>query len=307
MAERPRTFYGGQAVMEGVMIRGRRYMAVAVRAPQSHIVVRSEPLPARLYSGRLTKIPFLRGMTLLWDTLGLGMKALMFSAEVATSGDDGPELSRPVQWGTVAVALVLGIGIFFVLPLLVVGAVERSTSYSVLSDILEGLIRLGLLVGYVAAIGLMPDIRRVYMYHGAEHMCIAAHEAGEPLVPERVRRFHKEHPRCGTSFLLIVVAASILVFALVHTPDLLARILSRVLLIPVIAGIAYEILKFGAVHQEHPLVRLLVLPGLALQAITTRVPDDSQIEVAIKAMEEVLAKEESRVEKTETGGAAPDG
>ncbi len=276
------------------MVRGRRYMAVAVRAPDTSIVIHSEPLPPRLYTGRLIKIPFLRGITLLWDTLGLGMKALMFSAEVQSSGDNGVQLSKPVQWGTVAIALIFGIGLFFVLPLLLVGLAERSLSYSFFSHVLEGLIRLGLLVGYVAGIGLLPDIRRVYMYHGAEHMTIAAHEHGRPLEPVVVRSFSKEHPRCGTSFLLIVVAASIFVFALIDTPDLLARILSRVVLIPVIAGIAYEALRFGAVHQENPIVRLMVLPGLALQLITTRVPDDDQIEVAIAAMREVLAKEEQR-------------
>jgi uncharacterized protein YqhQ len=290
LAEPKRTFYGGQAVLEGVMMRGRRFMAVAVRAPNGGIVVRSEPLPSHLYSGFIGRTPLLRGLTMLWDSLGLGMKALMFSADVASEGE-AAEMSKPVQWTTVAIAMTFGIGLFFVTPVVIAGFVEAASGSGLLAHTVEAFVRLGLLVAYVWLIGLMPDIKRVYAYHGAEHMTIHAFEAGEPLVAERIKRFSPAHPRCGTAFLLLVVAISIVVFALVGTPDLPIRILSRILLIPVIAGLAYEVLRFGGAHAGHPLVKLIVAPGLALQAITTRYPEEDQIEVAVAAFEEMRKQE----------------
>ena len=290
MPEPRRTHYGGQAVLEGVMMRGRKFVAVAVRAPSGRIVVRSEPLPSRLYSGFIGRTPLLRGLTMLWDSLGLGMKALMFSADVASEGE-AAEMSKPVQWTTVAVALTFGIGLFFVTPVVIAGLAEQAFGSALLAHTVEALVRLGLLVAYVWLIGLMPDIRRVYAYHGAEHMTIHAFEAGEPLAAERIKRFPPAHPRCGTAFLLLVVAISIVVFALVGSPDLPLRILSRILLIPVIAGLAYEVLRFGAAHANHPLMKLVVAPGLALQALTTRYPDEQQIEVAVAAFEEMRRKE----------------
>ena len=289
-AKSERTFYGGQAVLEGVMMRGRSRMAVAVRAPDGQIVVRSEPLPARLYGGFIGRTPFIRGLTLLWDSLGLGMKALRFSADVASQGQQA-EMSKSVRWSSLAVTLTLAIGLFFVLPVLAGAAAEGLSGSALLAHLVEALARLGLLVGYVGLIGLLPEIRRVYAYHGAEHMTIHAYEADEPLVAERIKRFSPAHPRCGTAFLMLVVIIAIFVFVLVGTPDLLTRILSRIILIPVIAGLAYEVLRFGGAHFGHPLVRLLVAPGLALQALTTRYPDDSQIEVAVAAFEELRRQE----------------
>src|SRR5689334_20980179 len=247
----PKIAYGGQAVLEGVMMRGRAFMAVAVRAPDKSIVVTSEALPKHLYGGVIQKIPLVRGMTMLWDSLGLGMKALMFSADIQMAGEPsetpaaetGPaSLSKPLAWTTVAVAIVFGIGIFFVTPLAVVGLAEHilGSSSSFWSNLAEGLIRLALLVGYVALIGAMPDVQRVYAYHGAEHMTIHAWEHNDPLDPEHVAQYPPAHPRCGTAFLLEVVAISVVLFALLGTPDIWLRVLSRVLLIPVIAGIAYE-------------------------------------------------------------------
>ncbi len=240
------------------MMRGRRFMAVAVRAPDQEIVVTSEALPYHLYGGPIQKIPFVRGITLLWDALGLGMKALMFSADVQAAGEDGAaegaeaaSLSKPLAWTTVALALIFGVGIFFVTPLAIVGVAEHFVGRnSIWSNLAEGLIRLALLVGYVALIGLMPDIRRVYGYHGAEHMTIHAWEHDDPLDPEHVGRYSPAHPRCGTAFLLEVVAISIVLFALLGTPDLWLRILSRIVLIPVIAGIAYELLRLGREVSE---------------------------------------------------------
>jgi uncharacterized protein YqhQ len=290
VAKPKRTFYGGQAVLEGVMMRGRQYMAVAVRAPNGQIVVRSEPLPSHLYSGFIGRTPFLRGLTMLWDSLGLGMKALLFSADVAMQGEEA-EMTKSVQWSTVGVALLFGIGLFFVTPVILGGLAIDYTSSALVGHAVEAIVRLALLVAYVGLIGLMPDVRRVYCYHGAEHMTIHAHEAGDPLTAEHIKRYSPAHPRCGTAFLLLVVAISIVVFALVGTPDLPIRILSRIVLIPVIAGLAYEVLRLGGQHGEHPLMRLVVAPGLALQRLTTRYPDESQIEVAVAAFDEMRRQE----------------
>jgi uncharacterized protein YqhQ len=275
------------------MMRGRRHAAVAVRAPSSRIIVRSEKLPARLYGGWVSRTPFLRGLILLWDSLGLGMKALMFSADVQQAGEDGDadgegaELSRPLQWGTVALSLVLAIGVFFLLPLGVAGLIEQAIPNSLLANLLEGLLRLVLLVGYIWAIGHVPEIRRVFAYHGAEHMTIHAFEAGDPLDWAHIKRYPPAHPRCGTAFLLLVVGISFALFALLASPDWPIRVLSRILGIPIIAGIAYEILKFGGAHAGHPLVKLIVAPGLALQSLTTRYPDPDMVEVAVAAFEEM--------------------
>jgi uncharacterized protein YqhQ len=300
----PKISYGGQAVLEGVMMRGRRFMAVAVRAPDKNIVVRSEPLPMRLYGGIVQKIPLVRGMTMLWDALGLGMKALMFSADIQMADDEqgspegkaseSPSLSKPLQWTTVVVALIFGIGVFFVTPLAVVGVAEHllGGTSSIWSTLAEGLIRLALLVGYVALIGMMPDVKRVYAYHGAEHMTIHAWEHNDPLDPTHVGRYPPAHPRCGTAFLLEVVAISIVLFALLGTPDWWLRVLSRVLLIPVIAGIAYELLRLGGKYPDSAFMKIIVAPGLLLQALTTRYPDESQMEVAIASMQELLRRED---------------
>jgi uncharacterized protein YqhQ len=281
------------------MMRGRRFMAVAVRAPNQEIVVTSEALPYHLYGGAIQKIPFVRGITLLWDALGLGMKALMFSADVQAAGEDGgtestetASLSKPLAWTTVALALIFGVGIFFVTPLAIVGVAEHFVGRnSIWSNLAEGLIRLALLVGYVGLIGLMPDIRRVYGYHGAEHMTIHAWEHDDPLDPEHVGRYSPAHPRCGTAFLLEVVAISIVLFALLGTPDLWLRILSRIVLIPVIAGIAYELLRLGGKYPNNPVLGWVVAPGLLLQSLTTRYPDREQMEVAISSMNELLKRE----------------
>ncbi|MEA3060171.1 MAG: hypothetical protein QOE50_1583 [Sphingomonadales bacterium] len=300
----PKISYGGQAVLEGVMMRGRTYMAVAVRAPDKSIVVTSEPLPKHLYSGIIQKIPLVRGMTMLWDALGLGMKALMFSADIQMAGQDAEpgtdgkpaepaSLNKPLAWTTVAIAMIFGVGVFFVTPLAVVGLFERiiGSASSLWSNLAEGVIRLALLVGYVALIGLMPDVKRVYGYHGAEHMTIHAWEHNDPLDPAHVSQYPPAHPRCGTAFLLEVVAISVLLFALLGTPDLWLRVLSRILLIPVIAGIAYELLRLGGKYPESPLMKAIVAPGLLLQALTTRYPDESQMEVAIASMQELLKLE----------------
>lgn len=332
------TTYGGQAVLEGVMMRGRRWASVAVRAPDGEIVVRSERLPVHLYGGWVSKTPFLRGLTVLWDSLGLGMKALMFSSEVAerepskpNGSDDapsasaspaaGPTAAKPadassqsspstfgqtLQWTTVAVAMLFGVGVFFLLPLGVAGLLELAVSNTFVVHIFEGMVRLGLLVGYVWAIGFVPDIRRVFAYHGAEHMTIHAFEAGEPLDRQHIGKYSPAHPRCGTAFLLLVVAISILLFALIPTDNWWIRIASRVLAIPLIAGIAYEVLKLGGAHTEHPLMQLIVAPGLALQSLTTRYPEPDMIDVAVASFETMYNLEQESDPARQGGAPAPE-
>jgi len=295
--------YGGQAVIEGVMMRGRKHMAVAVRHPNGEIVLHTEPLNPRIYASFINKVPFLRGLTLLWDALVLGMRTLMFSANVAL-GEEEVEFSGPVAWGTIAVSLTFAIAIFFVGPLLLINLLEWLLDVPVLvQHLIEGVVRLALFVGYVWAIGFLDDIKRVFGYHGAEHKAINAYEQGVELVPEKVAQCSIVHPRCGTAFLLIVMVISIFVFALVGDPPLWLKIVSRIILIPVIAGIAYEFLKFSAAHQQNPLMKILIAPGLALQGLTTREPDLSMLEVSIAALKKLLAEEQlaAEVKAVETG------
>ena len=308
------------------MMRGSRGLSVAVRNPQDEIVIHTEPLNARIYGGGLAKIPFLRGLILLWDALGLGTKALLFSAEVAI--DEGEEeepagpaepqkkpgdvFSGPTQIATLLVSLGLSIGLFMLLPAFIADLLTRLVDFlgllntdpstgnpitiSLLTNIIEGFVRLSLVVGYIWAIGLMPDIKRLYGYHGAEHKTINAFEAGAELTPASVARFPLEHPRCGTAFLLTVVLTSILFFSILTAifpllNQLLPRILSRLLFLPVVSGIAYEFIRFTAKYQHWRLIRWLTAPNLALQRLTTREPDLEMLAVAIAAFNEVLALE----------------
>jgi uncharacterized protein YqhQ len=285
--------YGGQAVIEGVMMRGTRAMAVAVRAPDQQIVLHMQPL-SPLYRGGFSRMPFLRGLLGLWDALGLGWRALSYSATVA--GGEEVKFEGPVAYGTMAVSLAFGLGLFFLAP---AGLASLGETYLGLNpwvgSLLEGVVRLALIVGYLWAIGFMPDIRRLFGYHGAEHKTIHAFEAGADLTPESVARFPLEHPRCGTAFLLTVVVFSILLFALLGPLPLWARLVSRIVLIPVVAGLAFEYIRFTARHLSNPVVRLLILPNLALQRLTTREPDATMLEVAISAFKAMRAQEELAV------------
>ena len=281
--------YGGQAVIEGVMMRGSRMLAVALRHPEGHIMVETEPLNEALYRGPISRIPFLRGLVTLWDALGLGMKALMMSADVAMGEE--VSLSGPVGWGTALVGVGMGVGLFMVLPSFLVGLLAIPLEW--LSSLLEGIVRLFIVVGYMWAVGFMPDIRRVFAYHGAEHKTINAYEAGAELTVDDVRPFSTAHTRCGTAFLLIVVVLTVLIFAPFSTPSLLWRVLSRITLLPVIAGIAYETLRLTARLADRPWMRVIIAPNLALQRLTTREPDDDMLEVAIAALKAVLEGEET--------------
>lgn len=283
--------YGGQAVIEGVMMRGSRMAAIAVRDPNGQIQLHTESLNPRIYSGPIARTPFLRGLVMLWDALSLGIRSLMFSANVAL-GEEEAKFEGPIAWGTVAISFTIGIGLFFLLPAAAGKWLAGPLGLGTLAtNLLEGAIRLLLLVGYIWAIGFMPDVRRLFAYHGAEHKTINAYEAGAPLTPASVARFPLEHPRCGTAFLLTVVVVSILVFSLVGNPALWLRLASRILLIPVVAGLAYEFIRFTARHIQNPIIRAIVAPNLALQRLTTREPDAAMLEVAIAAFERVLESE----------------
>jgi uncharacterized protein YqhQ len=273
--------------MEGVMIRGRHLMAVAVRRPEGDITLRLENLSG-LYTGPLRRIPFVRGIIVLWETLALGTRALLFSSNVAL-GEEEKEISGPVLWVTVVLALAFVVAIIFVGPVLAMGRLEDAIGNERLAALVEGVIRLGVLLAYICLIGLIPDIRRVFAYHGAEHKAINALEDGAPLEVEEVRRYGTAHPRCGTSFLLVVVVISVLLFVLIGTPPLWQRLLSRVALIPVIAAVSYEVIRLMGALQGNSLMRAVSRPNLWLQSLTTREPDDGQVEVAIHALREVLA------------------
>jgi len=275
--------YGGQAVIEGVMMRGRRSAAVAMRAPDGKIVTHSEPLGG-LYRSGVARIPFVRGLIMLWDALGLGMRFLTLSANTQTGDDE--KLEGPALYLTFGLTLVLAVGVFFLAPAGVGWLSERYLHWNAWwSNLLEGIVRLLFLVGYVWAVGQSPDIRRVFAYHGAEHKTINAYEAGAELTPETVAHYSVQHPRCGTAFLLILVVLSLLVFTLLGPLPLAWRFASRILMIPVLAGVAYEYLRWTADHLDSKFVRAIVAPNLALQALTTRQPDLSMLEVAIAAFQ----------------------
>ncbi len=299
--------YGGQAVIEGVLMRGQKALAIAMRAPDGHIEVHTEKLSG-IYQSGLAKIPFLRGVILLWDALGLGMGALTRSANLQTGEDE--KLEGPALYLTIGFSLVFGIGLFFLAPygaakliqwlagsMPVIGAAGAMESAQPVINVwvaaaIEGVVRLMLIIGYMWAIGKMPEIARVFQYHGAEHKTINAFEAGAELTPENVKKFPLEHPRCGTSFLLTLVILSILAFSLLHPLAWFWQVLGRILLIPVLAGIAVEYIRWTANHLNSPFVRAIVRPNLALQGLTTREPDLQILEVAIRSFNEMRKAEE---------------
>jgi len=303
-----RIAYGGQAVLEGVMMRGRRSLAIVVRHPLGQIALRTLALDPRRLSQRVRRVPVVRGAVGVWEMLVIGMKALNFSASVQLAGAEGPAAngsdgSDAAERGTsgfvtgsVLLGLVLGVGLFFVLPLFLTSYTDTAITSDVLSNIVEGLIRLALFLAYLWLIGLLPDIRRVWMYHGAEHKTINALEAGEQLTVAKVQRHSLAHPRCGTGFLVLLVLLSIVVFALAGRPPMVWRVLSRVALVPLIAGVGFELMMFLARHRRRWPARLALQPGLVVQRLTTRQPTDDQVEVAIVAMDRVLALENQLVE-----------
>jgi uncharacterized protein YqhQ len=261
-----------------------------MRAPDGGIVVHKEGLDA-IYRSKITKIPFLRGVILLWDSLGLGMRALTIAANTQ-SGED-VKLEGPALYVTMGISLLFGVGLFFLLPVGLGGLAGKYLGWNVWwNNLLEGVIRLLLLIGYIWGIGFMPDIKRLFGYHGAEHKTINAFEAGAELTPESVAKFSLQHPRCGTAFLLTLVLLSIIVFSLLGPLPILWRLVSRILFIPVLAGIALEYTRWTANHLKYPLVRWLIKPNLALQSLTTREPDSSMLEVAIRSFQTMRQAEQ---------------
>jgi len=281
--------YGGQALIEGVLMRGRKSCAVALRAPDGKIVTKIEPLSG-IYKMGLAKVPFLRGLVMLWDSLGLGLRALTDSANLQTGEDE--KLEGPALYLTLGLTFLVAIGIFFLAPAGVGWLTERFLHWNAWwSNFLEGVLRLLMLVGYIWGIGFMPDIARVFAYHGAEHKTINAYEAGADLTPASVAKFSLAHTRCGTAFLLTLMVLSLFFFTILGPLSLEWRLISRVLMIPVLVGIAYEYLRWTANHITSPFVRFIVKPNLALQSLTTREPDEKMLEVAITAFQEMRKAE----------------
>jgi uncharacterized protein YqhQ len=290
-----RFYYGGQAVVEGVMMRGRKTMVTAVRQPRGELAIDVQPLSA-LYSGRLRRTPLIRGIIVLIESLVLGIKSLLYSANAALEEEE-EKLPGGLVWIMMLAALGLAVALFFIVPLLLTKLLHISSS--LLFNLVDGLIRVAIFIAYIKLMTLMPDIKRVFAYHGAEHKVVNAYEAGVPLEPEVIKNYSKAHMRCGTSFLFAVVIISIIVFALFGLHSTWLMVLSRIILIPVIAALGYEVIYFGGRHASNRFVRIILAPGLWLQALTTREPDDSQLEVAAAALKKVMELDEME-EATQT-------
>jgi len=273
--------YGGQALIEGVLMRGAKYVAAAFRLPTGEISIEKEEL-SKVYQSRIAKIPFLRGLVILWDALGLGTRFLTLSANKQSGEDEkieGPQLAL-----TLVISMAMAVVLFFIGPAAIGQGLESLLKIPKgWGNLIEGVVRLIVVIAYIWGIGKMPDIRRVFSYHGAEHKTINAFEAGAPLTPESVAKYGLEHPRCGTSFILTVVILSVIVFSAIGKLPLLWTLVSRVLLLPPIAMLGYEYIRWAANHLDSPIVRWLIIPNLALQKLTTVEPTPDILEVAIAA------------------------
>ena len=303
------TSIGGQAVIEGVMMRGPKESAIAVRKPDGEIIVEKKPVSSILQKCKILKLPIIRGVISFIESLVNGTKALMFSAEFFELEEEEDKKKKEAMteeerqkaeakesrmknaaiYVSVVVALVFGVGLFMMLPAVLVGFIKDYITSGVLATLAEGLIRITIFLIYIALVSQMKDIRRVFEYHGAEHKTIFCYESGEELTVENARRFSRLHPRCGTSFLLIVMVVSIIVFSFISWENPWIRLGLRLLLLPVVAGLSYEIIKFAG-RSKSKAMRLVSLPGMWLQKITTREPDDSQLEVAIASLQAVLTE-----------------
>ena len=284
----PPTAYGGQAVIEGVMIRGRRTIGLACRLPNGEIYRYREPLRSLLLRSRVARAPFVRGLIVLWESLSYGTRMLMKSADMQLGEGEG-SMSSGSNAVVFAIALVAALAFFVGIPYFATQAARQLIESSLVLNIAEGLLRMVLFLGYLFAISFMPDIRRVFMYHGAEHMTIHAFEHGDELVRAKIEPYPTAHPRCGTAFLLFVVVVSIALFAFLPRTNIFVDLLARLALIVPVASISYEVLRFGAAHETNPLMRLFVAPGLLLQGITTRRPEPEMIDVAVASLQEALA------------------
>jgi uncharacterized protein YqhQ len=294
LPDMPTYTYGGQALIEGVLMRGRDAIAVALRHPDGGIVFATERLDAGFHGTRWSKWPLIRGLVVLYETLIVGTRWLVRSANVQAE-EDGVELGKGSIIVMLSLTLLAGVGIFFLLPLFIASVTTANVENGFVQHLVEGLVRVVIFLGYLVLIGRAPDIRRVFQYHGAEHMTIHALEAGDPLTVGAVRKYPTAHQRCGTEFLVVVIILSIFAFSLVGRQTPIVMVVSRILLIPVIAAVGYEILRFGARHRANPLVKVLLYPGLLVQMITTKQPTDDMIEVAIVSMEQALVADGATV------------
>jgi uncharacterized protein YqhQ len=285
---------GGQAVLEGVMMRGVSTWAVAVRNPEGQVELSSEPLVPWAKRHRLWRAPVIRGVVALGESLKIGFRALAISANAQMEADEEGEKEEIGGWVwglTIVLSLALSIGLFFVVPVGLTSLIKDQLGSPFLFWLIEGLLRTGIFIGYIAVISRMPDLRRVFEYHGAEHKTISCYEAEDELVPARAKLYSRLHPRCGTSFLLIVMVLAIFVFAPIGLPAWYWLLASRILGIPLIAGLSYEVIKWAGKNRRKRWVRAVMWPGLMLQNLTTREPDEEQLAVAIAALEKVLAEE----------------
>lgn len=304
------TNIGGQAVIEGVMMKGPKDIAIAVRSPDNEIVVKKEPVEGIITKYKLNKIPFLRGGLALIDAMVLGIRSLNYAADIAMPEEDsgeepgrfeaffkkifGDKLTDVVMYFSVFIALLVSVGVFILGPTLLAGAFKKVIQNTVVLNLIEGVLRLTLFILYVFAISKMEDIRRVFQYHGAEHKTIYCYENREDLNVENVRKYSTLHPRCGTSFLFIVMMVSMILFSMIAWKDPISRMLIRLALLPVVAGISYEIIKIAGKNQS-AFMDIVSYPGMMMQKLTTLEPDDSQIEVAIEALKNVLVENEDEV------------
>jgi len=286
---------GGQAVLEGVMMRGVSTWAVAVRNLEGEVEVTSEPIVSWAKRHRVLRWPVIRGVVALGESLKIGFKALAISANAQLEEDEQGEKEEigGWMWGlTIAMSLALAVGLFFVIPVGATSLIKDWLGSALLFWLVEGILRTLIFIGYIVAISRLPDLRRVFEYHGAEHKTISCYEAGDELRPENAQRYSRLHPRCGTSFLLIVMILAIFVFAPIGLPEWYWLLASRILGIPLIAGLSYEVIKWAGKNRRKQWVRVLMWPGLMLQNLTTREPDLDQLAVAIRSLEEVLANED---------------
>jgi uncharacterized protein YqhQ len=281
--------YGGQAVIEGVMMRGPKEMAVAVRKQAGDIVIDTKPINSLAQKYPFLKWPLLRGVLALFEAMVIGVKVLTYSANMAFDEEEETLSGREIAF-TVFLAVGLAVLLFVIIPAAAAFFLKAYVN-TFWQNILEGVLRIAIFLGYVLAIGRMSDVQRVFQYHGAEHKVIHAYEAGEKLTVDNARKYTTLHPRCGTSFMLVVLVLTIFLFSFLHTPDILSRIASRLLLLPVVAGLGYEFIKWSGKYACRSWVKAIIAPGLWLQKLTTREPDDSQLEVAICALEAVLARD----------------
>ncbi|MBM2824416.1 MAG: hypothetical protein HW402_80 [Dehalococcoidales bacterium] len=283
-----RFYYGGQAVIEGVMMRGQKNMVIAVRRPDGELAITTERL-GNLYTGWLRRTPLTRGIIILLEAMVLGIQSVMYSANVSLE-EEGEQVSGGMIWAIVALAVVFAVALFFMVPLFLTRLFHLSSP--LLFNLVDGLIRVAIFTAYLKTMTLVPDLRRVFAYHGAEHKAVNAYEDDAPLELETASQYSTAHARCGTSFLFVVLIISIILFALVGLPSLWLMILSRIVFIPVIAAISYEVIYFGARHTNIGLIRALLLPGQWLQKLTTREPDARQLEVALSALKGVVEADE---------------